>query len=299
MRLRCIVVVLCDIRRGLDGHVVFPRLIQSRRFRPVERLTLRVVDQVVVFRPAAGGADVLYLNLPDSRFQIVIGGNRNKLRSVLFPDRVDGLGRFVLGQRNQVAAMVLRSRSIRIVCPAKERVAVTGRYAFVDVELVAFRRCGCRDCPLGRTRSNVVEIMNQRVGILGGGRLLVDKVEILRAGIRLRTGNVRSRIYRAACPAIEGSLFFSLRIIRIELPACPVFCIVRIELFQFYRMVVARMSCAILTSNGDCLEQHRILVAKGSRTVQYNLVNPYRDFVPGAVGRHSRHRQHAEHHNQN
>ena len=78
MRLRFFAVVLCDIRRGLDGHVVFPRLIRSRRFRPVERLALRVVDQVVVFRPAAGRADVLYLNLPDSGFQIVIGGSRNK-----------------------------------------------------------------------------------------------------------------------------------------------------------------------------------------------------------------------------
>ena len=128
MRLRFFAVVLCDIRRGLDGHVVFPRLIRSRRFRPVERLALRVVDQVVVFRPAAGRADVLYLNLPDSRFQIVIGGSGNKrgLRIFCFPDRVDGLGRIVLGQRNLVAAMVLHSRSIRIVCPAKERVAVAG-----------------------------------------------------------------------------------------------------------------------------------------------------------------------------
>ena len=128
MRLRFFAVVLCDIRRGLDGHVVFPRLIRSRRFRPVERLALRVVDQVVVFRPAAGRADVLYLNLPDSRFQIVIGGSRNKrgLRIFCFPDRVDGLGRIVLGQRNLVAAMVLHSRSIRLVCPAKERVAVAG-----------------------------------------------------------------------------------------------------------------------------------------------------------------------------
>ena len=95
-------------------------------------------------------------------------GVRDIQRRILFPDRVDGLGRFVLGQWNQVAAMVLRSRSIRIVCPAKERVAVTGRYAFVDIELASFRRSGRPNCPLGRTRSNVVEIMNQLVGILGG-----------------------------------------------------------------------------------------------------------------------------------
>ena len=86
-------------------------------------------------------------------------------RCVLFPDRVDGLGRLVLGQQNQVAAMVLRIRSIRLVCPAKERVAVTGRLAFVDVELVAFRRCGCLNIPARTT--NVVKLVNQMVGIPG------------------------------------------------------------------------------------------------------------------------------------
>ena len=168
MRLRFFAVVLCDIRRGLDGHVVFPRLIRSRRFRPVERLALRVVDQVVVFRPAAGRADVLYLNLPDSRFQIVIGGSRNKrgLRIFCFPDRVDGLGRIVLGQRNLFAAEVFRSRSIRLVSPTSEGVAVTSRLAFVDVELVAFRRCGCRNIPARTT--NVVKLVNQMVGVHGG-----------------------------------------------------------------------------------------------------------------------------------
>ena len=85
---------------------------------------------------------------------------------VLLPDRVDGLDRMVLGQRNQIAAMVLRSRSVRLVCPAKERVAVTGRYAFVDIELVAFRRCSCRNIPSRATL--VVKLVNQMVGVLGG-----------------------------------------------------------------------------------------------------------------------------------
>ena len=258
MRLRFFAVVLCDIRRGLDGHVVFPRLIRSRRFRPVERLALRVVDQVVVFRPAAGRADVLYLNLPDSRFQIVIGGNRNRiapfpdgvdglgavfmfngnraarlilrsgrsrtvspaLEGVAFlgrgligdgkgslcrrcrqcrirltirrtgaairiimqfkdwlPDGIDGLGRIVLGQRNQFAAEVARSRSIRRVCPTIELVAVTGRLAFVDVDLVAFRRCSFHNIPACTT--NVVKLVNQMVGVLGGGctlKIIVSSV---------------------------------------------------------------------------------------------------------------------------
>ena len=125
MRLRFFAVVLCDIRRGLDGHVVFPRLIQSRRFRPVERLALRVVDQVVVFRPAAGRADVLYLNLPDSRFQIVIGGNRNRIAP--FPNGVDGLGAVFMFNVNRVARLILRISRSRTVSPALEGAAIFGR----------------------------------------------------------------------------------------------------------------------------------------------------------------------------
>ena len=125
MRLRFFAVVLCDIRRGLDGHVVFPRLIQSRRFRPVERLALRVVDQVVVFRPAAGRADVLYLNLPDSRFQIVIGGSGNRIAP--FPNGVDGLGAVFMFNVNRVARLILRSGRSRTVSPALEGVAFLAR----------------------------------------------------------------------------------------------------------------------------------------------------------------------------
>ena len=255
MRLRFFAVVLCDIRRGLDAYVVCPRLMLSRPFRPVERLALRVVDQVVAFRPAVGLADVLYLNLPDNGFQIDIGGrngfvrrrrvvllpdgvdglgavfmlNVNRvarlilrigrsrtvspaLEGVVFlgrgligngkgnlvhrwsqcrmrltsrrtdaairiipqfkvwhPDRVDGPGRIVLGQRNLFAAEVLRSHSILLVSPTSEGVAVTSRLAFVDVELVAFRRCGCRNIPARTT--NVVKLVNQMVGVLGGGRV--------------------------------------------------------------------------------------------------------------------------------
>ena len=266
MRLRYFAVVLCDIRRGLDGHVVFPRLIQSRRFRPVEPLALRVVDQVVVFRLAAGRADVRYLNLPDSGFQIVIGGSGNvrRRRVVLLPDGVDGLGavcmlnvnraarpilrngrirtvspalegvvrlgrgligngkgnlvhrwsrcrtrltirrtgaairiilqfkewhpdgvdglgRIVLGQRNLIAAEVLRSRSILLVSPTSEGVAVTSRLAFVDVDFVAFRRCGCLNIPSRTT--NVVKLVNQMVGVHGGGRVGVLRNQIDRIAL--------------------------------------------------------------------------------------------------------------------
>ena len=81
------------------------------------------------------------------------------------PDGVDDLGRIVLGQRNQFAAEVRRSRSIRLVRPAIELVAVTGRLACVDVDLVAFRRCGCLNIPARTT--NVVKLVNQMVGVLG------------------------------------------------------------------------------------------------------------------------------------
>ena len=190
---------------------------------------------------------------------------------------------------------------VRFPIPAEEVVAFSGRNRAGNGERhragvgrfslrVGYRHIG--DC-VCRVRVVVQGVGDFRVGIL------VDKVEILRAGIRLRAGNVRSRIYRRTRKIIENILILPLRIIRSELPACPVFCLVRIELFQFYRMVVARMLCAVGTSNSYRLDQHRILVAKRPRTVQYNLVNPYRDFVPGAVGSHRRHRQHTEHHNQN
>lgn len=84
------------------------------------------VDQVVEYRLMARvrrGAHDLDLEVFGNVTRI---GVRDIQRRILFPDRVDGLGRIVLGQRNLVAAMVLRIRSIRIVCPAKERVAVAG-----------------------------------------------------------------------------------------------------------------------------------------------------------------------------
>ena len=136
MRLRYFAVVLCDIRRGLDGHVVFPRLIQSRRFRPVEPLALRVVDQVVVFRLAAGRADVRYLNLPDSGFQIAIGGSGNvrRRRVVLLPDGVDGLGAVCMFNGNIAARLILRLGRSRTVSPALEVIIVTGRSFFRNGE---------------------------------------------------------------------------------------------------------------------------------------------------------------------
>ena len=186
MRLRFFAVVLCDIRRGLDGHVVFPRLIRSRRFRPVERLALRVVDQVVVFRPAAGRADVLYLNLPDSRFHILIGGNRNKrgLRIFCFPDRVDVHGVVRRSHVNRIA-------DPRVVAglPVLEGVAVAGgnllrdserRLARVVLLVLLTRHIGDSVCRAG--------LVVQDVGDGGGSRNLRNQINrcALIAGRRVR-----------------------------------------------------------------------------------------------------------------
>ena len=199
MRLRFFAVVLCDIRRGLDGHVVFPRLIRSRRFRPVERLALRVVDQVVVFRPAAGRADVLYLNLPDSRFQIVIGGSRNKrgLRIFCFPDRVEG----------RVGSSDL-DRAIRLICgdtilrlrPALEYIILSGRGRCRNVE-----RC-LAGVGLGSLRSRYT-IFIAAVGVVvqGVGDL---RVGILRNQIDRRALVASRRVFQVEAPSLRVRICF-------------------------------------------------------------------------------------------
>ena len=203
MRLRFFAVVLCDIRRGLDGHVVFPRLIQSRRFRPVERLALRVVDQVVVFRPAAGGADVLYLNLPDSGFQIVIGGNRNKrgLRSALFPDGVDGLGAVCMFNGNRTARLILRISRSRTVSPALEGVAFLGRGLIGDGKgNLVHRWMRCRTRLTIRRTGAAIRIITQFKewhpdGVDGLGRIVLGQCDRLSARV------LRSRSIRLVRPA--------------------------------------------------------------------------------------------------
>ena len=260
MRLRFFAVVLCDIRRGLDGHVVFPRLIQSRRFRPVERLALRVVDQVVVFRPAAGRADVLYLNLPDSRFQIVIGGNRNKrgLRSALFPDGVDGLGRIVLGQCDRLSARVLRSRSIRLVRPANVIIARAGQLRSINIKREGSRRRGpIRHIREPRTVRAVVILIIQivHVGRSGVGffRNQVNRIRCLRSsrtgGVEVINCGVLFGLFRPANEFIARiQLVFQRRNADIS------------ELADQNRMIEARMACAILACIG-LINRHAIAIA--------------------------------------
>ena len=198
MRLRFFAVVLCDIRRGLDGHVVFPRLIQSRRFRPVERLALRVVDQVVVFRPAAGRADVHYLNLPDSGFQIVIGGNRNKrgLRSALFPNGVDGLGAVFMFNVNRTARLILRSGRSRTVSPALEGVAFLGRDLIADGKgNLVHRWMRCRTRLTSRRTGAAIRIILQFKewhpdGVDSLGRILLGQYDRISALV-LRSHSIR------------------------------------------------------------------------------------------------------------
>ena len=220
MRLRFFAVVLCDIRRGLDGHVVFPRLIQSRRFRPVERLVLRVVDQVVVFRPAAGGADVLYLNLPDSRFQIVIGGNRNKrgLRSALFPDGVDGLGAVCMFNGDLAARLILRISRSRTVSPALEGAAFLGRDLIADGKgnlVHRWMRCRTR-LTIRRTGAAIRIILQFKEwhpdGVDGLGRIVLGQCDRLSARV------LRSRSIRLVRPAnvLIATAVLQLRSINIK-----------------------------------------------------------------------------------
>ena len=199
MRLRFFAVVLCDIRRGLDGHVVFPRLIQSRRFRPVERLALRVVDQVVVFRPAAGRADVLYLNLPDSRFQIVIGGNRNRIAP--FPNGVDGLGAVFMFNVNRAARLILRSGRSRTVSPALEGAAIFGRDRTGDGKGNPVHRWSrCRTRLTSRRTGAAIRIILQFKewhpdGVDGLGWIVLGQCDRLSARV------LRSRSIRLVRPA--------------------------------------------------------------------------------------------------
>ena len=382
MRLRFFAVVLCDIRRGLDGHVVFPRLIQSRRFRPVERLALRVVDQVVVFRPAAGRADVLYLNLPDSRFQIVIGGNRNRIapfpngvdglgavfmfnvnraarlilrsgrsrtvspalegaaifgrdrtgdgkgnpvhrwsrcrtrltsrrtgaaiRIILqfkewHPDRVDGLARTVLGQRNLFAAEVFRSRSIRLVSPTSEGVAVTSRLAFVDVELVAFRRCGCRNIPARTT--NVVKLVNQMVGVHGGGRVgvlrnQIDRIALVAGRRPSPVERPRRRVrIRFLAPANDLIAAVHSCSVRSRLDVADGDRVVAVGRVAVRRRILAYklrlFRCAGVVADSELIAD----IKNGESYI--DLMSGIQRLRTDVVSRHRRHRQHAEHHNQN
>ena len=194
MRLRFFAVVLCDIRRGLDGHVVFPRLIQSRRFRPVERLALRVVNQVVVFRPAAGRADVHYLNLPDSGFQIVIGGNRNRIAP--FPNSVDGLGAVFMFNVNRAARLILRSGRSRTVSPALEGAAFLGRDLIADGKgNLVHRWMRCRTRLTSRRTGAAIRIILQFKewhpdGVDGLGRIVLGQYDRISALV-LRSHSIR------------------------------------------------------------------------------------------------------------
>ena len=216
MRLRFFAVVLCDIRRGLDGHVVFPRLIQSRRFRPVERLALRVVDQVVVFRPAAGRADVLYLNLPDSRFQIVIGGNRNRIAP--FPNGVDGLGAVFMFNVNRAARLILRSGRSRTVSPALEGAAIFGRDRTGDGKGNPVHRWSrCRTRLTSRRTGAAIRIVLQFKewhpdGVDGLGWIVLGQCDRLSARV------LRSRSIRLVRPAnvLIATAVLQLRCINIK-----------------------------------------------------------------------------------
>ena len=306
MRLRFFAVVLCDIRRGLDGHVVFPRLIQSRRFRPVERLALRVVDQVVVFRPAAGRADVLYLNLPDSRFHIRIGGSRNKrgLRIFCFPDRVELGGRG--GCCNRIARLDGGLRCARIPSPAEEVVAVSDRDVAGNWEChragVALQRHRVGAWHVGDGIRRVLVVV-QGVGDFGVRQILAaaDSNSRTNAAGRVK-GHTKGDVARSGAhilirnPSIRLPRLFVVADfnVNVQLPA----------VFVVANEVAPCRTTGVVGTHirfFDILRyRNRILCVFSCASVfEWCAITGDSQVKRHTIGRQRRHRQHAEHHNQN
>ena len=222
----------------------------------------RVSERILyhIMRSGCRNADNIYNNAGHVVFR-GLGGLVDG-RGLRLPDGVEIGGRG--GCCNLIARLDGGLCCARISSPAEEVVAVSDRLIGGNVERyragTALQRHRFGVWHVGDGTRRRVLVVGQGVGDLRVG-VLVDKVEILRAGIRLRAGNVRSRIYRRTCKAIENRIIVPLRIIRSELPACPVCSLVRIELFQFYKMVVARMPCGVGTSNSFRLDILRSLVA--------------------------------------
>ena len=83
------------------------------------------------------------------------------------PDGIDGLGRIVLGQYDRLAALVPRSRSIRLVRPATVIIARAGQLRSINIMRETSFRRGRRVVREPRAVRAVVPLIKQLVGILG------------------------------------------------------------------------------------------------------------------------------------
>ena len=169
------------------GHCIFSRSMSAVSRRALD-LDLQGLEQVVaglrnaglrvcLFRAAGvrmraagnGAVTVAVLRMHADLIIITEAVAVVVLMLVLFPDRIDGHDRIVLGQRDLIAAMVLRLGSVCRVSPAKMCVALTaGQRLAVDLVRVASFRCGTIfNVPLGAPSPGVVKIVVQMVGVLG------------------------------------------------------------------------------------------------------------------------------------
>ena len=220
------------------------------------------------------------------------------------PDGVDGLGRIVLGQYDRISARVLRSHSIRLVRPANVIIARAGQLRSINIKREGSRRRGpIRHIREPRTVRAVVILIIQivHVGRSGVGffRNQVNRIRCLRSsrtgGVEVKNCGVLLGLFRPANEFIARiQLAFQRRNADIS------------ELADQNRMIEARMACAILACIG-LINRHAIVIASVELIADIkNLVLNCLCFIrfqrlrtDTVVSRKGRHRQHAEHHNQN
>ena len=220
------------------------------------------------------------------------------------PDGVDGLGRIVLGQYDRISARVLRSHSIRLVRPSNVIIARAGRLRSINIKREGSRRRGpIRHIREPRTVRAVVILIIQivHVGRSGVGFLRdqINRIRCLRSsrtgGVEVKNCGVLLGLFRPANEFIARiQLAFQRRNADIS------------ELADQNRMIEARMACAILACIG-LINRHAIVIANVELIADIkNLVLDCLCFIrfqrlrtDTVVSRKGRHRQHAEHHNQN
>ena len=221
------------------------------------------------------------------------------------PDGVDGLGWIVLSQYDRLSALVLRSHSIRLVRPANVIIAsAVLQLRCINIKREGSRRCGpIRYFREPRTVRAVVILIIQivHVGRSGVGFLRdqINRIRCLRSsrtgGVEVKNCGVLLGLFRPANEFIARiQLAFQRRNADIS------------ELADQNRMIEARMACAILACIG-LINRHAIVIASVELIADIkNLVLDCLCFIrfqrlrtDTVVSRKGRHRQHAEHHNQN
>ena len=220
------------------------------------------------------------------------------------PDGVDGLGRIVLGQYDRISARVLRSHSIRLVRPANVIIARAGQLRSINIKREGSRRRGPirhirEPCAVRAVVILIIQIVHVGRSGVGFFRNQVNRIRCLRSsrtgGVEVKNCGVLLGLFRPANEFIARiQLAFQRRNADIS------------ELADQNRMIEARMACAILACIG-LINRHAIVIASVELIADIkNLVLDCLCFIrfqrlrtDTVVSRKGRHRQHAEHHNQN